>query len=85
LRPGNIAYDSMDIGLSVYGLNRLVLRPDAWRLFRYVRTDYVRAYRTMTPKALILEWHIIHQTGKQVHKEAKKKIVGWFFLQHPHL
>lgn len=71
-REGNIAYGSLDIGMSVYGLNRLVLRPDAWRLFRYVRTDYVRAYRTMTPKALLLEGHIIHQTGSQVYDEVKK-------------
>lgn len=71
-REGNIAYGSMDISLSVYGLNRLVIRPDAWRLFRYVRTDYVRTYKTMTPKALVLEGHIIHQTGKQVHEEVKK-------------
>ncbi|MGE8147992.1 DUF4225 domain-containing protein [Pseudomonas frederiksbergensis] len=71
-REGNIAYGSLDISMSVYGLNRLVLRPDAWRLFRYVRTDYVRAYKTMTPKALMLEGHIIHQTGSQVYEEVKK-------------
>lgn len=71
-REGNIAYGSLDLAMSAYGLNRLVLKPDAWRLFRYVRTDYVRAYKTMTPQTLILEGQAILQTGKQVHEEMEK-------------
>jgi hypothetical protein len=71
-REGNITYGSLDLAMSAYGLNRLVRQPDAWRLFRYVRTDYVRAYKTMTPQTLILEGQAILQTGKQMHEEMEK-------------
>jgi Protein of unknown function (DUF4225) len=45
---GNMAYAGMDIGLSVWGLYKLTLKPDSWRLFRYIDADYIRAYR-ITP------------------------------------
>ncbi|MBP5946895.1 MULTISPECIES: DUF4225 domain-containing protein [unclassified Pseudomonas] len=41
---GNTARGTVDLGLFVYGAGRLILKPDAWRLFRYVRADYVRVY-----------------------------------------
>jgi len=46
-RDANMAYGSVDIGLSVYGVTRRVLKPDAWRLFRYLNTDKIRAYKTI--------------------------------------
>ena len=39
----------------VYGVTKLVLKPDSWRLFRYIRTDYVRAYRNTLVPVLILD------------------------------
>jgi hypothetical protein len=71
-REGNIAYGSMDIGLSIYGLGRHVLKPDAWRLFRYVRTDYVRSYKNMGAGALSFEIYTDLQTVKQLSEEAEK-------------
>lgn len=41
---GNIAYGVTDIALSGYSLYRKVPGPDAWRLFRYIDSDYVHAY-----------------------------------------
>ena len=41
---GNMAYGGGDLLMSVYGATRLVLKPDSWRLFRYVRSDYQRGY-----------------------------------------
>ncbi|WP_139302287.1 DUF4225 domain-containing protein, partial [Pseudomonas syringae] len=38
-REGNLAYGSADLAMSVYGVTKLVLKPDSWRLFRYIRTD----------------------------------------------
>lgn len=35
-RDGNIAYGVLDIGLSVYGMTRMVLKPDAWRLLKNI-------------------------------------------------
>jgi hypothetical protein len=52
---GNIAYGVADLGMSVYGLSRLALKPDSWRLFRYVREDYVRAYKSASTSSLVLE------------------------------
>ncbi len=72
---GDMAYGAVDLGLSAYGVGRLVLKPDAWRLFRYVRTDYVRAYKStalgvflldrggdiVTGKGMIDEWTSHHE------------------------
>jgi hypothetical protein len=49
---GNMAYGGADLLMSAYGVSRLVLKPDAWRLFRYVRSDYQRAYIEASKKAL---------------------------------
>ncbi|WP_122208468.1 DUF4225 domain-containing protein [Pseudomonas viridiflava] len=54
-REGNMAYGSADLAMSVYGVTKLVLKPDSWRLFRYIRTDYVRAYRNTSVPVLILD------------------------------
>ena len=54
-REGNMAYGSADLAMSVYGVTKLVLKPDAWRLFIYIRTDYVRAYRNTSVPVLVLD------------------------------
>jgi hypothetical protein len=71
-REGNIAYGAADLGLAVYGLGRLVLKPDAWRLFRYIRTDYVRSYKHIGAGALGFEIYTDIQTGKQIYHETDK-------------
>ncbi|MDF3840688.1 DUF4225 domain-containing protein [Pseudomonas citronellolis] len=52
---GDMAYGTVDLGLSAYGVGRLILKPDAWRLFRYVRADYVRGYENSSKAALTFE------------------------------
>ncbi|VVO04462.1 hypothetical protein PS718_02931 [Pseudomonas fluorescens] len=52
---GNMAYGTIDLGLSVYGAGRLILKPDAWRLFRYVRADYVRGHEGSSKISLLIE------------------------------
>lgn len=69
-REGNMAYGATDIGLSAYALSRYVLKPDAWRLFRYVRADYVRSYKNMGASAMGFEIYTDLQTGKQVYQET---------------
>lgn len=69
---GNMAYGTVDLGLSVYGLGRLVLKPDAWRLFRYVRTDYVRGYENSSNLALVLGAFSDASTIGLMYKEAEK-------------
>ncbi|EDT2963775.1 DUF4225 domain-containing protein [Salmonella enterica subsp. enterica] len=43
----DIIYNVADLALSGYGLGRLVLKPDAWKLFRYISTDYIRGWKLM--------------------------------------
>nr|WP_232111534.1 DUF4225 domain-containing protein [Pseudomonas guariconensis] len=52
---GNMAYGSVDLALSAYSLSKLILKPDAWRLFRYVHSDYVRGYEKSSKAALAFE------------------------------
>lgn len=54
-KVGIMAYGTMDITLSFYGLARQVIKTDTNRLFRYLPADYVRNYRKMSNKALLLE------------------------------
>ena len=68
---GNMAYGAMDLTLSAYGVGRMVLKPDAWRLFRYVNTDYIRAYRTVGKHALIFEGVSDGLTGRSMYLEYK--------------
>lgn len=71
-RDGNIAYGFGDLGLSVYGMWRMVLKPGAWRLFRYVEADKIRAYKVMGSGPLVLEVGVDMMTGEQVYVEAQK-------------
>jgi len=41
----DVAYGVVDLTSSAYGIGKMVLKPDSWRLFRYVNTDYVRGYQ----------------------------------------
>lgn len=53
-RQGRQAYHMGDLALSGYGAMRLVLKADAWRLFRYMRADKERAYQQMSKRGLML-------------------------------
>ncbi len=71
-REANMAYGSADIALSAYSVVRHVLKPDAWRLFRYLDSDRIRAYKIMPPTSLAAEGVINAITLKQLHEESKK-------------
>ncbi|WP_350615819.1 DUF4225 domain-containing protein [Pseudomonas sp. HY7a-MNA-CIBAN-0227] len=68
---GDMAYGTVDLGLSAYGVGRMVLKPDAWRLFRYINTDYIRSYKTMGSSALIFEGVSDSVTGRSMYLEYK--------------
>ncbi|WP_103734773.1 DUF4225 domain-containing protein [Pseudomonas sp. GZJR-8] len=65
---GDLVYSGTDMIMSFYSLRRLVLKPDAWRLFRYIRSDKERAYKKMGTFSLGVEVYIDYETGKQVYK-----------------
>ena len=52
---GRIAYSMADLTLSGYGLARMVLKPDAWRLYRYLPSDFIRNIKTVGAPSLALE------------------------------
>ena len=68
---GNLAYGSIDLGLSAYSVGRMVLKPDAWRLFRYVRSDYVRGYENTSKATLTLEAISDTATINSMYQETK--------------
>lgn len=71
-RHGNIAYGVMDISLSAHGVLRNIVRPGARRLFRYINTDYVRAYKIMGIGALGFEAVSNALTIKSIIEEWRK-------------
>lgn len=54
-KVGKLAYSSMDLTLSAYGLSRMILKKDAWRLFKYIPTDYIRNIKVVGAPSLIIE------------------------------
>ena len=50
---GDMAYGTADVGMSLHGATKLVLKPDAWKLFNYIPSDYTRSFSLMTTPALI--------------------------------
>ncbi|MEG2115738.1 MAG: DUF4225 domain-containing protein [Hafnia sp.] len=69
---GNMAYLAGDLTLSGVGIMQPVLKPDSWRLFRFVRTDFERAYKQMNKYALTLELGVDALTIKQLNDEYRK-------------
>ncbi|MGN2411896.1 DUF4225 domain-containing protein [Pseudomonas syringae] len=70
-REGNMAYGSMDLALSVYGISRHILRPDSWRLFRHIRSDYVRGYQSTSLKVFTIERASDALTSENLYNEWK--------------
>lgn len=70
---GDMAYGAADLGLSAYGVGRLVLKPDAWRLFRYVRSDYARGYEEASRAALFIEVFADGMTLEGMYRQAAKR------------
>lgn len=68
-RTGRLAYSYMDLFLSAYGMSRLIMKPDAWRLFHYLRSDYVRNIKNMSRTDLLIEIASDAMTIKSIHGE----------------
>lgn len=69
---GNMAYLVGDLALSGAGVMQPVLKPDAWRLFRFIRTDRERAFKQMSRETLVLEIGVDAITAEQLYDEYKK-------------
>lgn len=51
-RLGLLAYQVVDLTTSYYGIFKLTLKPEAWRLYKYLPTDYYRKVQVMSKPAL---------------------------------
>ncbi|MCD5970333.1 DUF4225 domain-containing protein [Pseudomonas sp. CDFA 550] len=67
-----MAYGSAEIATSLYGEFRNRLKPGAWRLYKYVETDYIRAYKTLNNRALMFDRSADAATGIGTYKEWRK-------------
>jgi hypothetical protein len=54
-KTGMITYSAIDLLLSGYGLARLAIKPDTWRLFRYISSDYTHGFTEMSKFDLSIE------------------------------
>ncbi|AUX71777.1 DUF4225 domain-containing protein [Erwinia pyrifoliae] len=54
-RLGLLAYQVVDLTTSYYGIFKLTLKPETWRLFKYLPTDYYRKVQVMSKPALALK------------------------------
>jgi len=52
---GRIAYSIADLSLSGYSLARMVLKPDSWRLYYYLPSDFIRNVKAAGAPSLALE------------------------------
>ncbi|MCX8962535.1 DUF4225 domain-containing protein [Erwinia psidii] len=71
-KTGRLAYSYIDLFLSGYGMSRLVLKPEAWRLFHYLRADCVRNIKNMSRTSLIIEMGSDAMTIKSIYDENQK-------------
>lgn len=54
-RLGLLAYQVVDLTTSYYGIFKLTLKPEAWRIFKYLPTDYYRQVQIMSKQDLALK------------------------------
>lgn len=54
-KVGLLAYQMVDLSTSYYGMFKLTLKPDAWRLYRYLAPDFMRQVNTMSRTALAIK------------------------------
>ncbi|CAI1614607.1 Uncharacterised protein [Serratia ficaria] len=64
----DIVYSSVDISLSGYGIFSKSLRPDSWRLFRYINSDYIRGWKQLGTVPLGTEIFSNAITGYGIYK-----------------
>jgi hypothetical protein len=69
---GDVTYGTVDIGTSLFGAFRSTLKPDAWRLYRYINTDYVRAYKLTSKWVLGFDAASGAFTSKSIHDSLEQ-------------
>ncbi|WP_081263256.1 DUF4225 domain-containing protein [Pseudomonas putida] len=70
---GNAAYGTMDIAISGFGIFRKVRKPETWKIFNYIKSDYARAYTQTGKLALAFEALVSSITLYQIKKDLEEK------------
>lgn len=70
---GELAYSSMDLLLSGYGMVRLITKPQTFRLFHYMSTDYVRGIKEMSRLELGVEMYNDSMAIKSIYDSIKAR------------
>lgn len=70
-KVGEIAYSTMDLLLSGYGMVRLVTKPQTRRLFYYLGTDYIRGIKEMSRFELGVEMYSDSMAIKSIYASTK--------------
>jgi len=76
-KDGDIAYSIGDLSLSTGSLFRSVLKPDAWRLFYYIKEDYIIGWRDMGAAGLISELVGDSAVGLSIYQLIKGNQTNW--------
>ncbi|WP_316375386.1 DUF4225 domain-containing protein [Enterobacter hormaechei] len=64
----DVVYNVADLGLSGFGLWRQVLKPDTWKLYRYIGSDYIHGWKLMISTELATEAAIDATTISSIYK-----------------
>lgn len=67
-KTGMLAYQGMNLVTSVYGIFRPMLKPQSWRLYDWLPTDFYRKVSTMTRPALAIE---VGKSGRELYTMGK--------------
>ncbi|WP_121576387.1 DUF4225 domain-containing protein [Brenneria alni] len=69
----SMAYASVDLSISAYGLFRNVMREDSFRLFRYINSDFVRSWKTIGSVSLTTEFTVDAATFTDIYMLYKNE------------
>lgn len=78
---GDIAFSSVDIGLSLGSMSSLIPRPDAWRLFHSIRDDFFRSWRSMGAAGLGAEAVGNASSGFSIYRLLNSNETSWSELK----
>lgn len=70
-KTGMLAYQSMNLATSMYGLFSPMLKPEAWRLYSWLSTDFYRKVSTLSRPALAIEIGKSAQKINEIRKTYK--------------
>jgi hypothetical protein len=71
-KTGELAYSSIDLVLSAYGMTRFILKPESWRLFHHMNADYVRGITLMSKTELAFEVYSDGMAIKSIYDSYNK-------------